>query len=299
MAEQRIRLTGTHIDEIAQILRLGLGLTVLGAGWAALQATRAGEVTAEAVWLHFGISGELAETLTAFFFEWLGLLSPPALLAFCGGLGLVGGLAVLAGLLTRPVAGFLGIFYFLPWFAGLVDAVPWIWQGDDYSFLAPGVMALREPGIALLFLVLFNLGSGTNSLDNRFRLSWAIPQGTTWDTVAVQLRLALALMLLSAGLAPVLFGESLSPVPWYGILFTGALVFFGLIPRASGVAALAILLWGIGAALHGASSFSQVVAALTPNAAFLGAAAIFTLAGSGERWKPKIRLTETRWGKVK
>lgn len=296
---ERVKLTGAHIDEIAQILRLGLGLTLIGAGWAALQAARAGPLTPEALWHHFGMSGEIADSLTTLFFEWLGLLTPEAFLAFAGGLGLVGGLAVLAGLLTRPVAGLFGLAYAVPWLAGLFDALPWIWQGDDYSFLAPSFLALREPGIALLFLVLFNLGSGTNSLDNRFRLAWTIPQGTRWDTIAVQLRLALSLMLFSVGLAPVLFGEVLSPVPWYGVLFTGVLVFFGLIPRVSGLAVLVILLWGIGAALHGVSTFSGLVAALSPDAAFLGAAAVFTLAGSGERWKPKIRLTETKWGKVR
>jgi hypothetical protein len=44
--------------------------------------------------------------------------------------------------------------------------------------------------------------------------------------------------------------------------------------------------------------FGLAVSVFLPQAPFLAAALIFTLAGGGNRFKPKLKLTRTMWGSI-
>jgi len=164
--------------------------------------------------------------------------------------------------------------------------------------LQASFMNARDFSVALLLLVLFNIGPGSNSLDFKFGLPGTVPPGVSWDAVAFQTRMSLTVLFLTAGLSGVLFENAFYGPPWQFLLFLSVFIAFGLFSRITGAIALFAIAWHLYIVLKGVLGFDMALDVVAPEAPFIAATVIFMLAGGGDIMKPKIKLTKTLWGRT-
>ena len=296
-----IRLTAEHIDEISQILRLGLGLALIGVGLNFTSISTADNFGVAAFWAAFGESGLLTQVLTPGLFEAGGLgtyLTPALALEIASYFCFAAGAALILGLLVRVFSFLFALIYFVPWIISLIEAVPFVFNIGDFGSLAASTLTIRDVSMSLLFLVLFNLGSGAMSLDFKIGLPGTGPGRVRWDAVAIKIRLPLAFLFLGAAASDLTFGVPVYYTFPYLTLAIGVVIFFGLAPRLSGALALGVIGWHLWVVLVQVSSFGAAMDVVLPEAPFVAAAIVFMLAGGGDLLKPNIKLTRTLWGRV-
>ena len=295
-----VRLSAKHIDEIAQIMRLGLGLALLGVGWDLIGVYQTGDYSAETVLAALGIKGILKNVFISYVLWGVDsdYITPINLLRASLGLSLAAAIFVFAGFWIRFYGALFFFLYSVPWLMGLYEALPWIFNMSDFQALKGPVAGASSLAMIMLFAVLANIGPGSYSLDHKFHLPGLIPKNLKWDTVAVQIRLALAFLFLGAAASGLAFGLSTYSAPPYLALAAGIMILFGLVPRFSGALALVAIGWHLWVNLVEVSAFGPALGIFLAQAPFIAAAVIFLLAGGGERLKPNIRLTRTMWGRV-
>ncbi len=297
---KRVKLSADHIDEISQILRIGLGLFLLGLGWNLVGAYQGGVDTAAGLWSALHLSGGLAAWLTVILFDGaLGaVLAPETVLRFAIGLSLAGAVFLFLGFWVRFYCTLFALFYAVPWLIALVEAVPWVFDGNDYLQLRGSTMTAWQVSMAFLFYVIMRLGPGSHSLDSRFHLPWTGTKSFSWDSVAIMIRMALAILFLTATVSQLVFTDVAYQAPVWLTGFVGIMIFFGLAPRVSGALALVTIGWHLWVLLIKAASFGGAMAVFLPQTPLIAAAAIFMLAGGGEWLKPNVRLTKKTWGRI-
>ncbi|MCH7630418.1 MAG: hypothetical protein IIC07_00800 [Proteobacteria bacterium] len=291
-----VRLSAEQIDQIAQIMRAGLGLALLGVGWGLIGVYQAGDYSADAVLAALGIKGILKDVFSSYI---LGdYVTPVNLLRASLGLSLTAAIFIFAGFWVRFYGALFAFLYLVPWLTGLYEALPWIFFASDFQALGGPVAGAGSLALIMLFAVLANIGPGSNSIDHKFHLPGLIPKNLKWDTVGVQIRLGLSFLFLGAAVSDLVFGLPTYSTHPYLTLAAGIMIFLGLAPRFSGALALATIGWHLWVNLALVTAIGPALGIFLAQAPFIAAAVIFLLAGGGERLKPKIRLTRTMWGRV-
>ena len=295
------KLGPEHIDEITQMLRLGLGILFIVLSWNTFQASLLSSLTPAFVWNFLSLYGFQADALTSILFEGAAgfSITPEMFLSIIATAQALGGLLLLFGLGTRPISALFGLALFIPWALMFFEALPWVFREFNITPFETSIYTLENAGLAFLLLVLVNLGSGGNSLDNKLGLRWNHPLGVIWDSVGLELRFGIALTFFAGALGGYFFGAETLTVPWYLFGSIGVIVFFGFIPRFSGLACIGLIGWQLVAMLGGAANGGAALTFFAGQAPILAAAVIYSLAGGGERLRPNIRLTQTVWGRVK
>jgi len=296
----RVRLSAEHIDDIARIIRAGVGLAMLGVGWNLIRVYGLGDFSSDTVLAALGFTGKLKEFAAAYL---LGgpvgeYVTPVLLLKGAMGLVLATAVFIFVGYLLRFFGTLFFMIYSIPWFVGLVETVPIVFHLSDLPTLEGSVTSARQMAMAMMFLVLANIGAGSHSLDFRFHLPWLLPKTLSWDAIAVQIRFGLAFLFLGAGVGELAFGVVTYTAHPYLSLAVGIMTFFGLAPRFSGTLVLADIGWLLWTNLSAVKTFGPALEVFLPQAPFIAAAVIFLMAGGGERLKPHIKLTRTMWGRV-
>lgn len=294
-----IRLSASRLDDIAQLLRLGLALYLVGSAIASYQLTRGPSLSPNELWDYFGIHEKGAELLTRYLLSGEDpLLTPREVLALVFGCQVVGAFSIFFGLVTRFFASIFMFMAFLIWGVHFFDTTPWLLDSDNISSLAGPIAELRQVSIGLIFLALMHLGAGGNSLDSRLKLSSSRPTGISWNTIGLQLRLALSLFFFAAAISDYVFHTPFYEPSWFTLGLVGFLVFFGQGHRLTGVMSLMLIGWHLYFRLSEAATFSAAAETFLPETPLLVAAIIFLVAGGGERLKPEFQIIETKWGKV-
>lgn len=296
----RIKLSADNIDEISQILRFGLGLFLLGLGWNLIEAYQPGAFSADALWSALHLSGALPGWLTALLFEGAlaSIFTPDLVMRFAFGLSLAAAIFLFLGFWVRFYSTLFALFYVVPWLIALVEAVPWLFDGGDYITLRGSTMTAWHISIAFLFLVLIRLGPGSHSLDSKFRMPWTGTKSFSWDSVAIMIRMALAILFLTSFASQMVFSDVVYHAQVWLTGIVGVMIFFGLAPRVSGALALLTIGWHLWVLLIQVGSFGAAMDAFLPQTPMIAAAVIFMLAGGGVWLKPNVSLTRKTWGRI-
>ncbi|WP_298982401.1 DoxX family protein [uncultured Roseibium sp.] len=192
------RLTVRQSDQVALLLRLGLGSVFVVGGWWKLQRAIDAGRASELVEKYTASNGYINDFFQSYLFrgDWLsawGFLT--ALSAF----ELVAGIALVAGLLVRPLAIVFGLLMWSFVAALPVSTVP----GHDTSastFFTPAmIVQIRDIGLSGMCFTLAVLGSGSMSLDERLTGRGAGAQTADWSALGLLLRLSVAIAFLAGG----------------------------------------------------------------------------------------------------
>ena len=231
-------------DMAALFLRIGLGLVFIIGGTAKLSLLLVSATHDGMVANYMGTSGYINTIFQQFLFPggFDGFFNPSVFLIILSAFELCSGIALIVGFLVRPLA----VFYaFLMWTFVVslpVLTVPGV-EITVKTYTSPALFVqVRDIALSGMFFVLFNLGSGMNSVDNRFITE---RKPINWDVLGLLLRFSLAMVFIVGGF----FGgfEKIATfATWQPILaIIGLLLIFGndKVVRGIGFAVIAIMLW--------------------------------------------------------
>lgn len=191
-------LSPSQIDQIALILRLGLGAVFIIGGWwklsRAIDPDRAGGLVDR----YLATDGYI----NAFFQDYLfadGLLSPWMFLTALSAFEFLAGFALILGFGVRALAVLFGV---LMW--SFVAALPVLTTPganvETSTYLTPSlIVQIRDIGLSGLFFALALMGPGRLSLDARLMNGGAPADTFTWALGGFLLRMSVAVVLLAGG----------------------------------------------------------------------------------------------------
>lgn len=238
------RLDSRAADKIALALRLGLGSVFVAGGWWKL-CRAIDPLRSEAF-----VDRYLASNgyINAFFDQYLfadpgALLTPLAFLTILSAFEFAAGIALLAGAFVRAISL---TFAFMLW--TFVLALPVVtaagFETGAPSYFSPALLVqIRDIGLSGMCFVLFSLGSGRWSVDQRILRRGAPPAELNWNTLGLVLRLSVAVVFIVGGLfAGYDHIKSFVGVPVL-LAGVGVVLASGHLTRIAAAAAFAIVAW--------------------------------------------------------
>ena len=283
-------------ENTALILRLGLGVIfVIGGLWKLSRLLDPNQV-ANILDRYTASNGYINQFFQDYLFTgWLGdIITPWGFMTALSTFEVVSGLALVAGLMVRPLAL---IYMFLLWtfiMALPVHTVPGEMLGAP-TFQAPAMLVqIRDIALSGLMVTLFYLGAGRYSVDGRLFGSVATAKTLDWNTLGLVTRLSMAAPLLVGG-----FFASTGAVPLFStagwiLLSVGLLLVLGVGVRAAGVMVVMIMLWRMGGGINLDNSLLDIVNSFKREFAFMSAGIILAMLGGGDKFTPADLLRRTR-----
>ncbi len=267
-------------------LRTGLGMVFVIGGYFKLSQLLDPVRTQGIVDLYTSSKGYI----NTFFLEYLfqsplgAVLTPWSFLTALSAFELLSGIALLAGLLVRPLAL---LYAFLLW--TFVIALPVVTTPgvsfDGKTYLAPAILVqIRDIGLSGLMLVLYNLGAGSCSVDQRLFGEGVTEKTVDWQALGLVTRLAVAFPLLVGG-----FFYGMPNIQSFGswallLIPAGLAVAFGLSVRAAGAVVMAILAFYALQKLNFDKSLVDNLNGFKREFAFFAAGAVLVVYGGGTRY---------------
>ena len=232
-------------DQSAFILRIGLGLVFLAGGLAKLSKLLVPAKQEDMVNLYLSAGGYINQ----FFFDYLfhdgilsALMSPWLFLTALSMLEFIAGIALIIGL---GVKFFSLLFALLCW--SFVISLPVVnasgFEIVTKTHTAPAILVMiRDIALSGFLFILYNLGSGVWSLDEKIFGPQVKAKEVNWDALGLLLRVSLGLVFVVGG---AFYGlENIkSFAPAIILLPIGIVLLFGNGARYAGVAALLVLAW--------------------------------------------------------
>ena len=271
---------------IALALRVGLGMVFVIGGWFKLSSLLSPAASDALVAKYMSPAGYI----NAFFQETLfagpigDVISPWLFLTTLSAFELVSGLALVAGLLVRPLALIYG---FLLWtfVAALPVTVSPGAVSADPTYLSPALLVqIRDIGLSGMMFVLFALGAGAHSVDRWLFGDDESVSRDDWQGLGLLLRLSLAGPLLVGGLfAGMDHIQNWGIWPPLLILLAVVLIAGGGL-RAAGAVAAAAMLWFAATKIDFGASLVINLNAFKREFAFLAAGVVLAAYGGGSRF---------------
>ena len=232
-------------DQSAFILRIGLGLVFLAGGLAKLSKLLVPAKQEDMVNLYLSAGGYINQ----FFFDYLfhngilsALMSPWLFLTALSMLEFIAGIALIIGL---GVKFFSLLFALLCW--SFVISLPVVnasgFEIVTKTHTAPAILVMiRDIALSGFLFILYNLGSGVWSLDEKIFGPQVKAKEVNWDALGLLLRVSLGLVFVVGG---AFYGlENIkSFAPAIILLPIGIVLLFGNGARYAGVAALFVIAW--------------------------------------------------------
>ncbi len=233
------------LAQAALWLRVGLGIIFVAGGWNKLSKLLDPAREEALVGSYMSTNGYI----NAFFQEYLfadgGLswLTPWLFLMSLSAFELISGILLIVGLAVRPLALIYGFLLWTFVIALPVVTTPGV-EVTVKTYLSPAILVqIRDICLSGLMFVLFNLGSGARSLDERLCGCSPLREAVNWNPLGVLLRLSLAAVFIVTGM---FFGmdhiASFASTPWV-LLPIGLLFASGHFVRVAGAATVAVMLW--------------------------------------------------------
>ena len=200
------RWNKTRPDTIALWLRVGLGLVFVIGGWSKLSQlldpVREDAIVTTYMSAHGYINNFFAQYLfTGTFGNWL---TPWVFLTSLSAFELASGLALVAGLMVRPLALLWGLLLWTFVMALPVITAPGVGLSVD-TYIAPAMLVqIRDISLSGMMFALFNLGSGAGSMDGKLYGTSAKVSNVQWDCLGLLVRLSVALPLIAKVARPVM-----------------------------------------------------------------------------------------------
>ncbi len=224
------------------ILRVGLGLVFVIGGINKLSQLLNPALQEKILASYWGTSGYVNQFFVDFLFA-SGQLSPWWFLTSLSTFEFISGIALIVGLAVRPLSLLYGFLLWTFVVALPTVTVPGI-EVTVKTYLAPAIFVqIRDIALSGMMFVLYNLGSGAYSLDEKlFRLP-AINTNINWDILGLLLRLSLAIPL---GIGAIFFSmpniQTFASTPWI-LLLTAILIVGGAGLRYISIILILIMLW--------------------------------------------------------
>ncbi len=278
------RLSAQNLTFIALVLRLGIGAVFLVGGWwklsRAIDPTRADALVSR----YMAPNGYINEFFQTYLFSG-DLLTPWMFMTALSAFELAAGIALILGLLVRPLAIIFGL---LMW--SFVAALPVVTTPGlaptDATFLTPAlIVQIRDIALSGFCFALAAVGSGAVSLDAKL-LGRGEPMGMVgWANIGLLIRMSVAVTFLVGG---AFYGldhvKSWIAVPLVSIAIA-AILLSGHGVRLAAIAALAVLLFYCGGKLDSAKPLWDNLNAIKREFAFLAASGLLLVFSGGKAFQ--------------
>ena len=273
-------------SDTALYLRVGLGIVFIIGGYNKLSQLLDIDRTAAILASYTGTSGYINEFFSIFLFSDGGLLTPWAFLTILSSFELISGIALVAGLMVRPLAL---IYAFLLWtfvFSLPVVTTPGV-ELAVKTYTSPAMFVqMRDIALSGLMFILYQLGSGRYSLDSRILVNGITSQDIDWNKLGLLLRLSLAAPLLIGGFFGSFAKIATFATPQIILLVVGVLLLIGVQVRAAAVVLAGIMLWYMFYKLNLDKSLIANLNGFKREFAFLAASIVVILRGTGNAYTP-------------
>jgi uncharacterized membrane protein YphA (DoxX/SURF4 family) len=271
---------------IALYLRLGLGAVFVIGGYSKLSQLLDQARSQTIVDQYMGPAGYI----NSFFSDYLftgplsGVFSPWGFLTALSSFELFSGLALIAGLLVRPLAL---IYAFLLWTFVLslpVVTTPGV-EVAVKTYTSPALLVqIRDVALSGMMFVLFNLGSGRFSMDSFIRKQPRRKIPVDWDALALLTRLSVAIPFLTGGFFAGMSNiQSFAMYPLVLVLI-GLLLVSGVGIRAVAIAVMLTILWFMLSKLSADKSLIANLNGFKREFAMLAAALALLIYGGGAKF---------------
>ncbi|MEH6577369.1 MAG: DoxX family protein [Amphritea sp.] len=238
---EHLQLT-TGLAQSALILRTGLGLVFVIGGLMKLSMLLNPATKALILQQYLGPLGYINESFHQYLFFEGSWLTPALFLTTLSGFELLSGGALILGLWVRPLSLFYGFLLWTFVIALPTHTVPEL-VPEVETYRSPAMLIqIRDIALSGMMFVLFNIGAGKASLDQRW---FPHTQPSHWQELGLLLRFSMAIVFIVAGF----FSEfdhipSFSCPPWL-LAIIGLALIFGNSPvvRSAAAVAMAVMLW--------------------------------------------------------
>lgn len=274
---------------IALFLRVGLGLVFITGGLWKLSRLLNPDRSSAILSMYTASDGYINQFFQDYLFTgWLGeFIGPWGFLTMLSTFELLSGVALILGFMVKPLAL---IYTFLLWtfiIALPVHTVP----GEvvaSATFQAPAILVqIRDIALSGLMAVLFMLGAGRASIDEKIFGSIATVKHLNWDTLGLLTRLSMAAPLLIGGLFATTGAVPTYSTPGWILFIASILLISGIGVRTAGTLVVMIMLWRMGSGINFDASLLDIVNSFKREFAFLSAGIILAMLGGGYRFTPQ------------
>ncbi len=270
----------------ASLLRIGLGIVFIIGGFNKLSQLLDPERTNAIVGSYTGGKGYINEFFMNFLFSGNSFMTPWGFLTALSTFELISGVALVIGLMVRPLAL---IYAFLLWtfvFSLPVVTTPGV-ESNINTYTSPAMFVqIRDIALSGFMFVLLILGSGRYSADSVIMTNGVNTEHANWENLGLLLRLSLAAPLIIGGL----FGgyaQIATFATYQPILFLlGALLIAGIRSREAAAAVVLVMLWFMFTKLNMDKSVIANLNGFKREFAFIAAALVIVLRGSGSAYTP-------------
>ncbi len=269
-------------DTLALALRLGLGILFITGGVFKLSRALDPAMAQDLVALYISDKGYINAFFLSYLFDGpLGyVLSPWLFLTSLSAFELLSGIALIAGVIVRPLSL---IYAFLLWsfvFSLPVTTSPGA-SIDDPTYMAPAMFVqIRDIALSGVFFILYNIGSGARALDHALGLKQ--PDGVMpWDNLGLLMRLSLGVVFVIGGFFAGMPNIKDFGAPGVLLALTGLALVFGIGVRAVAGIFLVVLIYYIGTKISLEQSLVMNFNAIKREIAFLPAAGGLLVLGGG------------------
>ena len=282
-------------DQLALALRLGLGiLFITGGCWKLSRAIDPASADA-LVALYISDKGYINSFFLNYLFDGaLGfLLSPWLFLTALSTFELLSGIALVAGFLVRPLSLIYGLLLWSFVFSLPVTTSPGASIADP-TYMAPAMFVqIRDIGLSGMFFVLYNLGSGAFSVDQRLALRQP-DHAASWDHLGLLLRLSLGVIFVIGGFFAGMPNIKDFGVPGFILAVAGLAMMLGVGVRLGAAVFLAVMLYYMASKLSFDKGLLDNLNAVKREIAFVPAAVILALMDGGRLFSLEMMLGSWR-----
>lgn len=273
-------------DNIALYLRLGLGAVFVIGGYSKLSQLLDPARSQAIVELYMGPTGYINSFFSDYLFTGAlaSVFTPWGFLTALSSFELISGLALIAGLLVRPLALIYGFMLWTFVLSLPVVTTPGV-EVAVKTYTSPALLVqIRDVALSGMMFVLFNLGSGRYSMDSFLAKQHGRQDAVDWDALALLTRLSVAVPFLTGG-----FFAGMSNIQSYTVyplvlVLIGLLLVSGVRIRAVAIAVMLTMLWFMLSKISADKSLIANLNGFKREFAMLAAALVLLVYGGGAKF---------------
>ncbi len=273
-----------ELDKLALILRIGIGSVFVIGGWNKLYQLLSSRLKDKIIASYTGTTGCSNQFFTDWMFGADALFTQWGFLTALSAFELISGIALLVGLMVRPLAI---IYAFLMW--TFVVSLPVITTpGAEFAgktYLAPALFVqVRDIALSGMMFVLYNLGSGAHSVDERLFGKSATEPLVNWESLGLLMRLSIGIIFIIAGFFAGMPNIKTFDIPAFFLVIVGAGLVAGISVRVLGAVVMGFMIYYIMTKLTLSKSIIGNLNGIKREFAFFAGGLVLALKGGGRRF---------------